>query len=147
MSVFKAFSTLLFATLCIQSPVIFFPSQAHAWSCCGCSCRALGCYCPGQGGCIWYPCHTNDSPTLQAETLTNNERFDVTGSYSSTPSPSPTSYSTDRLIARASSDQCYKNDLSRKFFHSAEDRLVFASDLLNYKDDNKNVVELAKQER
>ena len=147
MSVFKPFATLLFVILCFESPVMFFPSIAHAWSCCGCSCRALGCYCPGQGGCIWYPCHTTDSSTLQAHTLTNTEKFNITGSYSSSPSPSPGSYSIDRLIARASSDQCDKNELSRKFFHSQEDRLVFATDLLNYKDDNRNFVELAKQER
>jgi hypothetical protein len=101
-------------------------------SCCGCSCNSLWCYCPGQGGCAWYQCHTDDSPTLQAQTLTNNERLDITGSYASSPSPTFRSYSIDRLIARTSSDQCDKNNLALKFFQSAEDRLKFEPDFLKY---------------
>ena len=140
MRVFKPFSTLLFVMLCIQGPTIFSSSQAYAWSCCGCSCRAVGCYCPGQGGCIWYPCHAIESPTLQAQSLTNNERLDITGSYSSSPSPSQRSYNIDRLIARASSDQCVKNELARKFFYSAEDRLAVAEDLLSFKTGEDNAI-------
>jgi hypothetical protein len=145
MRAFKHLPTLLFVLFCIQGPALFFPGQTYAWSCCGCSCRAFGCYCPGQGGCIWFPCHTSDSPNLQADTLTNNERFDLTGSYSSSPSIPLKSYSVDRLIARASSDQCKQNELSRKFFQSSENRLLVAIDLFNYKTGEDNNISVVAQ--
>jgi len=38
--------------------------------CCGCTwCRTmLGCSCPGQDGCAWYPCRTTDAEVFQTYT-------------------------------------------------------------------------------
>jgi hypothetical protein len=139
-------SSFVFLLLLMSGQVMLVEKAYAGKSCCGCSCNSLWCYCPGQGGCAWYPCHSTESPTLQAQALTNNESLDITGSYSSLPSPSPRSYSVDRLIARATSDQCDKKELARKFFHSAEDRLMFAEDLLSYENSSdKNSDVLANQ--
>ena len=133
MRVFRLVPVFLFSLmLCTQVSVVFFPGQAYAWSCCGCNCRAFGCYCPGQGGCNWYPCHTDDSTILQAKTVIDNEILDIRGNYDSRPSPAFRSRSIDQLIPRMSSGQCDKNNFALKFFQSAEDRLTFDPDFLKY---------------
>jgi len=132
MRVFKLAPAFLFSLLlCTQISVLFLATQANAWSCCGCSCRALGCYCPGQGGCAWYPCHTDDTPILQAKTLIGNEIIKIHGDYDSRPTPALQSNSMDRIITLNSLGECARSNFIQKFFHTG-DRLKFEPDFLKY---------------
>jgi hypothetical protein len=137
---------ILSIILALGSHSIFLSSQAYGWGCCrNCPCSGA-CNCPGTGGCPWFPCATDDdSPTLQAQTVTINEELDITGSYASSPAPAFRSHSIDRLISRTSSDKCNKNNFALKLFQTAEDKLMFEPDFLKYNvsEDNDIVVSQA----
>ena len=130
----RAFKLMpLFSIIFVLGGQPLFPfNYAYAGCCAPCKCYGW-CWCAGVNNCPKYQCHMDSSASLQAQALTNNERLDITGSYSSLPSP-PTlrSYSIDRLIARTSSDQCDKNNVALNFFRTAEDRLKFEPDFLKY---------------
>lgn len=131
MRVFKLIS-LCSLILVLGGQGMFLPGQAYAWSCCKtCPCR-MGCTCPGVGTCPWFYCNTDDSSTLQTETVIGNERLDIRGMYDSQLPLDFRSQSIDRLIGLASSGQCAMNNLRLKYFQSAGDRLKFDSDLLKY---------------
>lgn len=127
--------------LVLGGQVMFIPDQAYAAkSCCrSCPCTIF-CICPGVGTCPWFYCNTDDSATLQTQTVINYQKLDISGSYASSPSSVLRSYSIDRLIARTSSDQCDKNNLALKFFHRAEDRLKFERDFLKYNASEDNTI-------
>jgi hypothetical protein len=133
----------LFSIVLVLGGLALPSNYAYAW-CCGCKCMPTICYCMGTGNCPNLKCHTDDSPSLQAQTVINNEKFDILGSYASSPFPTMRSYSIDRLIARASSDQCDKSNFALKFFNTAEDRLKFEPDFLKYNASQDNEI-LASQ--
>jgi hypothetical protein len=132
MSVFKSSLTLLFVVLCIQAPAIFLPGQAYAWSCCGCSCRALGCYCPGQGGCIWYPCNRDENITMQAKTITDSQMLDISGDYDQRPHATITSNIYNRFARLNDSEHCAKNNVMKTLFSSSENQLKFDREFLKH---------------
>jgi hypothetical protein len=110
-----------------------FLTEAYA-ACCGCGwCKTMmGCSCPGQNGCAWYPCRADDTTILQAKTLMGNEVLDIRGSHDPRPSPTLRSNSTDRIITPTSSGQCARNNFVQKFFQRAEDELKLEPDFLSY---------------
>jgi hypothetical protein len=137
---------LLLSIIQVLGGQLLFPSgNAYAKPCCpdcnSCAWFFTKCWCPGLNGCAWFYCaphHPDDSSTLQARTLTNNERLDITGSYSSVPSSTPRPDNIDRLITLPSSGQCARYNLTMKFFQSAEDRLKFEPDFLKYNSSQDN---------
>lgn len=69
MRVFKLVPFCLFS-FCVFTQVSFLslPGQVHAWTCCGCNCKSLGCCCPGQCGCALYQCRTTEEDNFQTFT-------------------------------------------------------------------------------
>lgn len=120
--------------LVLGSQVMFLPGQAYAICCTMCPCRP-NCTCPGLSGCPYFRCHTDESPTLQGQTVVRNEMLDIRGSYDSRPSPDLRSNSTDRLIMLTKSGQCARSNFTLKFFQNAEDQLKVDTDFLKYNAD------------
>jgi len=140
MRVFRLVHLLSIITL-LGGQALYPSGHAYAWKPCCDTCDAClsqinPCWCPGLAGCPYYYCppghHPDDSQTMQAQALTNNERLAIAGAYSSRPSTALRSYSIDRLIARVSSGQCDKDDVAQKFFRDAESWLKFEPDFLKY---------------
>lgn len=62
---------------------VLLSDEAYA-ACCGCStCTKMwGCSCPGQNGCVWYPCAgaiLDDPATLQPKTPAVDATLDIRG--------------------------------------------------------------------
>jgi len=142
---------LLSGILLFGGHILFSSSQAYAaWkpccqTCADCRSPLQKCWCPGVSGCpYWYcaPHHPDDSLTMQAHALTNGDQMEITGSYSSLPSPRMRSYSIDRLIERVSTSQCDQNDAALKFFRNADVWLKFEPGFLRYNTSEDNRVEI-----
>jgi hypothetical protein len=115
------------------------PQYAYASHCCGCTCKPWMCACMGTSHCPVLMCHTDDSPSLQAETVTNSQHLDISAAYASSPSRS---HRINRLINIASFGECARTHSPTEFFKNAEDRLRFEPDFINFhisEEDNINI--------
>jgi hypothetical protein len=120
----------------------FLPSYVYASHCCGCTCKPWMCACMGTSHCPRLQCHTDDSPDLQTETVTNRQTLDVSSAYSSSPSRATRSLRMNRLISVASFTECAGSHPPLTVFQSLQESLKFESDFLNYhvnQEDNINI--------
>lgn len=134
------FMPLFSLILLIGGQTPFLPDYAYASHCCGCTCKPWMCACMGTSHCPRLQCHTDDSHSLQAQTVTNSQNFDIAAAYASSPSRSNR---INRLINIPSFGECARTNSPTMFFNNEEDRLRFEPDFISYhvtEEDNIHVV-------
>lgn len=109
---------LFFLLLCGQ--VLLSADNAYA-KCCGCGTCTMYwfCSCPGEDGCSWYPCSTDDPDTFRAYVPAGNEMVDIRASR--------TLGMADRLTHLTKVGECARRNFAGRILGEAGDGLKVES--------------------
>jgi hypothetical protein len=135
----------LFAlSLLLNSLVLPLAGPAYA-GCCMCGTCSRGCTCPGVGGCKW--CAAPGSENLQVNAAFSDRTLDLRVVRESVQPIAINSRSVDRLIRRAGTSQCGRNNYRLKVIQDDENVLKLDQGFLKYPASQDNVVALQVTEK